>query len=366
MFTLIPVQYYNLVWHNLLLLITFVFLLQANNYSLTDSFNIKVKNMFGLGLLLFTLIFFGLRPISGKYFADMRTYANVFERYQLGEPFRADKDYTFEYFMKFSSEVMTVGTFFLLCFTLYVFPMYRISKKFFNEYWPYAFFMLVGSYSFWSYGVNGIRNGIATSLFLWGFSMAKKHYAIPMIILSFFVHKSMMIPVAAYFAVMFYKNPKTYLYFWLSTIPLSLFLGGFWESFFLSLGFGEDDRFQSYLSLEEEAQQITASFRWDFLLYSATGVYAGWFFIFKKKFVDPIYTQLFNIYLFANGFWVLVIRANFSNRFAYLSWFMLALVIIYPLLKVQFYKNQHVIVVRILAIYFLFTYFMNFILTSFK
>ena len=363
MFTIVPVEYYSFVWHNLLLLLVMVFLLQTKNYSLSDASNLKVKNSFGIGLLLFCLILFGFRPISGKYFADMRTYANVFETYQQGDPFRADKDVTFEFFTKLCSEIMTLDMFFFTCFFLYIFPMYRIAKKFFNDYWAYAFFMLVGSYSFWSYGVNGIRNGIATSLFLWGFSMTKKQYGAALIVLSFFVHKSLMIPAAAYFITLFYKNPKSYLYFWLATIPLSLLLGGFWERFFLSLGFGEDDRFQSYLSLEEEAQQITTSFRWAFLLYSATGVYAGWFFIFKKKFVDPVYTQLFNIYLFANGFWVLVIRANFSNRFAYLSWFLLSLVIIYPLLKVQFYKNQHVIVVRILAIYFLFTYFMNFILT---
>lgn len=350
----------------LLLLVTFVFFLQAKNYSISDSINIKVKNSFGIGLFLFALIFFGLRPISGKYFADMRTYADVFTRYQEGEPFRADKDYTFEFFTKFSSEIMTLDTFFFLCFFLYIFPMYRISKKYFNDYWPYAFFMLIGSYSFWSYGVNGIRNGIATSVFLWGLSLNKKYLATALIVFSFFIHKSMIIPVMAYLAFMFYKNPKAYLYFWLATIPLSLALGSFWEKFFLSLGFGEDDRFQNYLSLEEEAQNIGSSFRWDFVLYSATGVYAGWFFIFKKKYVDPVYNQLYCIYLFANGFWVLVIRANFSNRFAYLSWFMLALVIIYPLLKVEFYKNQHMVVVRILAIYFLFTFFMNFILTSLK
>ena len=107
-----------------------------------------------------------------------------------------------------------------------------------------------------------------------------------------------------------------------------------------------------------------ASFRWDFLLYSATGVYAGWYYIIKKNFDDTFYIRLFNIYLIANAFWVLVIRANFSNRFAYLSWFMLGVIIIYPLLKQNFLSNQHRVIGGVLIIYFAFTYLMNVILVK--
>ena len=37
------------------------------------------------------------------------------------------------------------------------------------------------------------------------------------------------------------------------------------------------------------------------------------------------------MYILANTFWILVIRANFSDRFAYLSWFIYSAVLIYPL-----------------------------------
>ena len=39
------------------------------------------------------------------------------------------------------------------------------------------------------------------------------------------------------------------------------------------------------------------------------------------------------IYLTANAFWILVIRSSFSNRFAYLSWFLMAIIIFYPFFK---------------------------------
>jgi surface polysaccharide O-acyltransferase-like enzyme len=68
--------------------------------------------------------------------------------------------------------------------------------------------------------------------------------------------------------------------------------------------------------------------------------------------------------VFANAFWILVIRANFSNRFAYLSWFMMALVIIYPLLKKEMIKNQYKVLAKVMLIYFAFTFLMNVILAK--
>lgn len=57
-------------------------------------------------------------------------------------------------------------------------------------------------------------------------------------------------------------------------------------------------------------------------------------------------------------FWVLVIRANFSDRFAYLSWFMYALVMMYPLLESPDSFNNVRQKIFGLYLYNLFTYFM--------
>src|SRR5690606_25184293 len=108
----------------------------------------------------------------------------------------------------------------------------------------------------------------------------------------------------------------------------------------------------------EEGKFSSTGFRWDFLLYSSTAVFAGWYYIVKRNYKDKIYFWLFNTYVFSNAFWILVIRANFSNRFAYLSWFMIGLVIIYPLLKQQIIPKQHQVIGLILIAYFSFTFFM--------
>ena len=363
--TLIPVEYYSAIYFNILLAIVLLVYIQSGNSELVAKENVSTKKVFGAIFLCFVILYMGTRPISFT-FADMAVYALEFKDYANGAPLNTDKEIVFGVFMKFCSGLMSAEVFFLLCAFLYVYPLYLASKKLFKEFWFYSLFILVISFSFWAYGTNGIRNGLATSLFIYALSRNKKTVTIAFIVLSVLIHTSLIIPTIAYTISLFYKNLKSYMIAWVVAIPLSLALGSFWENFFLNLGFIEQDRVIGYFSDDQayldNIVEIKVGFRWDFLLYSAIGVFAGYYFIFKKKFEDVFYNRLFAIYLLCNALWILVIRANFSNRFAYLSWFLLGLLIIYPLLKVSLFKKQHVLIGRILFIYFLFTYVLNFVL----
>lgn len=305
----------------------------------------------------------GLRPISAA-FGDMIIYYYEFTNYVNGAPFDSKKDFLFECMKYFFANYLSAEIFFFTCSFLYVFSLYWATKKLFKDYWFYCFLMLVASFSFWVYGVNGIRNGLATSLFFYAITRDKLSSKVLFILVTLLVHKSMLVPVGAYVVASNYTTIKMYFYFWLLTIPLSLALGGFWEGFFLNLGFG-DEKLDAYLGQFDQASEgvvLTVGFRWDFLLYSASGVFAAWYFIFKKKFNDLFYTKLVGTFLIANGFWVLIIRANYSNRFAFLSWFMLGMVLVYPLLKRKFFENQHVVIGLILLVNFAFSYLLNILL----
>ncbi|RZJ63944.1 MAG: hypothetical protein EOO47_27640, partial [Flavobacterium sp.] len=61
----------------------------------------------------------------------------------------------------------------------------------------YGFFALLISFSFWSYGTNGIRNGIATSLFLYGLSKESIRDKAIFFSLAIGCHKSVAIPLGA-------------------------------------------------------------------------------------------------------------------------------------------------------------------------
>lgn len=355
-FDFIPLELYTLFYYYAILFVVVVYFLK-----LQKGFN---KSNFGFVLVCIIIAYIGFRPLSGKWFGDMSTYNLFFENYQNGEPIRQSNDLFFHVLMKFCSGIMSVTFFFLMCAILYVYPLYLVSVKWFKNYWFYSFLFLVSSFSFWAAGTNGIRNGIAGSIFLLAISRDKRIFQIALLVLAISFHKTIMLPALGFIIAQFYNKPKSMIAFWILCIPLSLLAGGFWEVFFAGLGF-EDDRL-SYLTEGNVNNDNFSStgFRWDFLAYSATAVFAGWYFIVKKKFVDKTYYHLFITYLFANAFWILVIRANFSNRFAYLSWFMMALVIVYPFLKEKFFEKQSKVFGQVLIIYFLFTYLMNVLLVK--
>ncbi|WP_299216930.1 EpsG family protein [uncultured Aquimarina sp.] len=362
MIDFIPLENYFGLYINLLLVVSLLCLLNSFVLPVNSVKNLLFTNLAGYSIFFGVILYLGLRPINGHYFGDTINYATHYYRYILGGEILSDKDIFFHVFMKFCAGIVNIHIFFVICMFLYVYPLFRISKKLFKEYWFYAFFMFVVSFSFWTYGVNGVRNGIATSFFLWGLCYKDKKIIMALFfILSASFHKTMLLPIFAFLITYLYNNPKFIFVGWLTCIPLSLILSSVWISFFSSIGFA-DDRLTGYLTSEAESGTFASTgFRWDFLFHSAFAVFAGWYFIYKKKFEDKFYYQLLNTYLICNGFWILIIKANYSNRFAYLSWFMMGLIIIYPFLKERFFENQHFMIGKVMFVYFSFTYLMYYL-----
>ncbi len=364
MIDFIPLEYYTPIYYHTLLLIVIFTWLESRYRNLEGYENLSQKSILGMILLLVMIPYMGLRPISGTYFGDTSTYAALFNDYSSGVFDSVSiKDFGFVIFTKICSAIMDVHIYLLLCAFLFVYPLMLASKKLFGAYWFYSFLMLICSLSFWGAGVNGVRSGIGTSFLILAFAYKdKKVLMASLLFLAFSFHSSMLLPIIAFFATLFYNDTKKIMYFWFLCIPLSLAAGGFFETIFDVLGF--NDRAAGYLTDEVDELFSRVGFRWDFLLYSATAVYAGWYFIFHKKFEDEFYRQLFNTYLIANAFWILVIRASFSNRFAYLSWFIMGIIIVYPFLKMQFFNKQNKVLGNVIFLYFAFTYILNVILAK--
>lgn len=360
MFDWIPISSYTAIYYNVMMILMLITLFHAYQNDLFASSTAGFSTGMGLFLLLFICLYMGNRPIS-YVFGDMGTYAQFYTRIQGGETPIIKNDFLFNNFMVVSTRIMNARWFFFLCALIYTLPLYLFSRKYGGSYWYFVLFIFLGSYMFWPYGTNGIRNGLGTSLFVLALCYYDRKIVLySLMALSFGMHSSLIIPIAAFVVSGVYKNPKVYLYIWLAAIPLSLIGGGFWESFFGGLGFGDDTRAEDYLTKGNvnNDQFAYTGFRWDFLFYSSFAAFAGWYFIFKKKVTDQFYIHLWGIFMIANAFWILVIRANFSNRFAYLSWFLMAPVIAYPLLRYKLFPNQYRVIGAVIAVYYLFTYFM--------
>ena len=367
MFDFVPVDIYSNLFYHFMLLITMITALLVVSSNLGDGSIQNLSSGLGLSLVLLVVFYMGAR-LPSYYFGDTGNYAHAYKVLQSGKDIKIQNDYVFNYFMLFCSKFMSIRLFLFVDAVIYIVPMYLFSRKYGGSYWFLAFIVFITSYSFWPYGVNGIRNGMATSIFILALVFYDKKWLMYFLFaLSFGMHNSLSIPIAAFIVSGIYKNPKVYFYIWFSTIPLSLLGGGFWSTFFTSLGLG-DDRAAAYLDAgaivelarNEGTTFSQTGFRWDFVLYSASGVFVGWFFLIKNKVKDHFYIHLWGVYMIANAFWILVINAAFSNRFAYLSWFLLAPVIIYPLLRFRFSPLQSRILASIFITNYLFTYYMYF------
>ena len=82
-FDFIPLEIYTPFFYYILVLVVVI-----TYAKLQKGF---VSNTTGAALLIFVILYIGLRPISGMYFGDMGTYNRYFEEYQNGGGHRWEK-----------------------------------------------------------------------------------------------------------------------------------------------------------------------------------------------------------------------------------------------------------------------------------
>lgn len=329
------IEYINYAYTTKLLLI--VVGLFSGIFAFRSNLHISDNKPLVSSVLLMTLLIWriGCQPIGIGSYGDREIYAISYIN-------------TNEYTLDFSQDwllgainyalhpIFDVESYFVIIACIYVglycIVAFRLSK--FNSYWMLIAIAL--SFGFTSYGYNTMRAGLATSLILLGITFYKKTLiAALFIFLGIGTHFSMIIPVTAFIFSYFYPKTKFYFYLWLLSIPLSFVAGNYFNVIFSSLS---GDHRTNYLTTLNDYYNI--GFRFDFIVYSLVPMVLGAYYIFKRNFTDKMYVIIYNTYILANIFWILVIRANFSDRFAYLSWFLLPIILVYPLLSDTYIVRQ--------------------------
>ena len=303
--------------------------------------HVELLSMVGVVVFIFIV---GFRPVS-PFFGDTINYANTYESFKYATTFNGGADVLFYRLMYECSKVMDVSFFFLIIEILYVVPLYLACRRLAKTNSDLMLLFVFSAFSFFTYSVNGLRNGVACSIVLLAMTfiqgkMSDKILCAFLCLIAYNFHHSAALPIVCMFPALFIKDRRVMFSFWFFSIILSLLAGGAISSFFAGLGF--DDRLDQYLLMsEEEAESYASSvgFRWDFLLYSFMPILLGMYVILKKKVYDRTYLLLLGTYIYANSFWIMVIRSGFSNRFAYLSWFLYPIVLAYPLLKLPIWKH---------------------------
>lgn len=367
-FHFIPPSYYGTVYIYAILALCVAFIV---HYSGSRGQQLLHKPerppILAIVLAMALIVFMGFR--QGLYnFGDSYFYAhsynNVIDDYS---PIDTDGEWLFNNMMFFMKSMHLPVTYFFALVELFYIGCVLLAcwRLFPNNTWLALLFCLA-SFGFYSYGVNGIRNGMATSLVMLAIALFQgrkweKVISVVLMFLALGVHRSVMLPIAAMFAATYLvRDTRWAMNFWLFSIVISLVLGNYIGDFLAGLGF--DDRLSSYFKGQEDAEEMLkfshTGFRFDFLLYSAMPILMTWYCTVKRHFRDRVFNVLAVTYILSNSFWVMVIRAAYSNRFAYLSWFLYPLVIVYPLLRFDLWNDQDAKTARILAVYAGFTYVM--------
>lgn len=319
--------------------------------------------------MIIVTIFLGLRPVD-LAFVDTQLYADMYNIIDEYEEIRWDNNWMWHGIIVFCKSLgFNVNQYFLLIESFYIGSLFLVCLKLTRHNFWLAVLFFFSSFSFYSYGVNGLRNGMACHIVLLAIVLLanKERIWIPISLLLFVfgytIHKSILLPFICLLASLYIKDTRNTIAIWGISILISLIIGNAFGDLIQSLGLFEDKL--SYFNDVEESNLkerfSQTGFRFDFLLYSAMPVLMIWYITIKRNFKDSVFTILANTYLLANSFWILVIRATFSNRFAYLSWFIYPIIIFYPLIRMNLWENQDRKSALILFFYSGFTFFMEFI-----
>ena len=336
------------------------------------------KNSMAPALFFSILLMFliGLRPVLRGYFGDSMNYAFGYRNEPINAVFRVNLEKEWFWgFLRDSCRTMGMSVhfwFFIIAIGYIGFVFGGLQKLVSENVWMAMLFFL-SAFSTYQFGVNGLRNGFACSMAIFAFAIAangnvsKLLLGGAILIFALGSHKSIMLPIAAFLAATYVvKSPKWAIYFWVLSIGVSLVAGGTMVNFFAGLGF--DDRMSSYANgMDEFGDSFSSTgFRWDFLAYSAMPVWLTWYVTRKAekeraefgdtveeaetnitgagRIADAHSMRVFNIlattYILANSFWVMVIKAAFSNRFAYLSWFLYPVVLAYAVIRLHIWPDQ--------------------------
>ena len=188
----------------------------------------------------------------------------------------------------------------------------------------------------------------------------KLYICIPLVLVSLGFHHSMQLPVAAFVLTLLFKNPKWYYYGWVFCLLMALAHVSFFQNLFVSY---TDESGADYLNGGSTGSDgLKGGFRIDFIIYSAVPVIFGYLMEMKRKRkVSKFYASLIHLYLCINGVWMLCMYAEFTNRIAYLSWFLYPIVLVYPFLKENWGANKYRMFAKVMGWHLAFTVFMEMI-----
>lgn len=354
---------YTVLYSVLLILVLGVFVRYTD-----ESSQFSRNNVWAYCLLTFMVLIIGVRDWSSPLFGDSKAYGKYFSLASAPNSvwYSSSKFFGYLYYY-WNLSGLSPELFFVVSASFYCLPMYYVSKRFSAPYSPYVFLLFFAcSFGWYSFGVNGIRNGWAFATMMWALLAYYNHkliLGIALLVVAWCIHGSSMIPIGGMIAAYLYGKPDKSMIIWVACVFCSLIFGRVAQDYFATIDFIADDG-GGYLTGSMENNVVGFShtgFRWDFLLFSLAPILWGLYCIKQNHRcgkADLFYSFLLCTYIYANAVWVLAIRAAYSNRLAQTSWWLIPIVMAYPLFRMDIFSNRCKMAACLLIGYYSFTFFM--------
>lgn len=306
----------------------------------------RIKNLLLISFSVGIALYFGLRDYAVG--VDTYTYKYNFEHiFSSLDSFQSGKDFLWDFFnyivAQFTNNVDVVLI--ITAIGYIVLPLFGVYK--YLRYNTIFFFMLfVISPNFFLYGANGIRSGLAASIVLFSFRYYKSYKQYILLVIASLFHLSMIVPSVFFIASKYIKTITYPLLIWIVLLSFSL-LG----VNFLSLLPFHFDRLDSYIYTSVGEGNLV-NIMTNFIVYSISPILLGVYIVYIKKIKDVFYMRLLITYILASCVYIAAFNSRYSVRFAYLSEFLMPLLLVYPLLKFKLWKYVEVKLVIIFSIIF--------------
>lgn len=335
LYNLVSLQYFGILLPGLLTVIYYL------TRELNNRNGLIIPKFYVVLVIIYLFIIIGLSPYVGDKLAYYFNFARITEKSFID--LLSEKDPLF--YIASKSIISLTGSIdlvFVFFSAVYILGYYFFSLKVAKQHAIFFFLVSVSFFFFIQYGINTIRAGLASIAFLFALSNYRSRkiiLCILLLIISFLLHKSFLIPVLSLFVTKYSYRTMHYIYVWCFCLVLSISVGGALQGVLANYLISSDD-IRAYQYLTESNENYNQGFRFDFVLFSIAPVI---FIMYRYKYYilyDLWFSRIFNAYILTNAFWLLIIRANFTDRFAYLSWVMLPIVLLIPVLSESEQKGR--------------------------
>lgn len=252
MIDFIPIYEYTHYFDVTILCMVLVAFWQCHTGSILKKDTVSLNAVWGILFTVLLILYMGLRPVSG-FFGDTVNYAKGFYEIQHShEPFVWvwEGEWLFSNLMQWFAKYSNIHSFFLLCATVYIGSLWLAMLRIFKGYYYIPFLVILSMFTFWSYGVNGIRNGMGASLFILAMTYVNRWpVMIGLCVLAAGIHKSVYLMTGAGALAWFIKNSYWYLAGWVACVCGSYAIGGRIQAYLAGLNLmAGDERFSGYLT----------------------------------------------------------------------------------------------------------------------